>query len=125
MPRFRTLLAVACVALVADVSAPAFAVPAAEHSQQTVVTVRVSAGEFFFRLSRSKVTRGTTVVFKVKNVGQFGHDFSLRGYKKTRLLQPGQSATLRVTFRRKGRVNYLCTVPRHAESGMAGVFIVR
>jgi uncharacterized cupredoxin-like copper-binding protein len=124
MPRFRTVLAVACVALVAAVgfSTSSLAAPAA---QKATVTVNVSAGEFFFKLSKSAVKVGTTVVFKVKNVGQVAHDFKLTGYKKTPLLEPGQSASFKVTFRKKGRIQYLCTVPRHAEQGMAGAFVVK
>ena len=41
------------------------------------------------------------------------------------MLQPGKSARLTVTFRKKGRFPYLCTVPGHAAAGMKGVFVVR
>jgi len=57
----------------------------------------------------------------VKNVGKIQHDFQIKG-RKTRLLSPGQSATLRVTFVRKGNYPYICTVPGHAQAGMKGVF---
>jgi uncharacterized cupredoxin-like copper-binding protein len=40
------------------------------------------------------------------------------------VLSPGKSATLRVTFLRKGRYPYKCTVPGHAAAGMKGVFTV-
>ena len=38
------------------------------------------------------------------------------------MLSHGQSATLRVTFLRKGNYAYTCTVPGHAAAGMKGVF---
>ena len=41
------------------------------------------------------------------------------------MLQPGKSARLTVTFLKKGRFPYLCTVPGRAAAGMKGVFIVR
>ena len=66
---------------------------------------------------------GTTVIFKVTNRGKIGHDFKING-KKTRLLQPGQTQTIKVVFRRKGRLTYLCTVPGHATLGMKGSFKV-
>ena len=42
-----------------------------------------------------------------------------------RLIQPGKTAKLAVTFKKKGRYRYLCTVPGHAAAGMRGVFTVR
>lgn len=124
MSRFRVALAAALVALVATV---AFATSALARpvSHKATTTISVSAGEFFFKLSKRSVARGTTVVFKVTNKGQVTHDFSLKGYKKTPYLDPGQSATLKVTFKKAGRIAYLCTVPRHAEQGMAGTFVVK
>jgi uncharacterized cupredoxin-like copper-binding protein len=43
----------------------------------------------------------------------------------TRLLQPGKTTRLVVTFKKKGNYRYLCTVPGHAAAGMKGVFKVR
>ena len=85
-------------------------------------TVTVSATEFKFRLSRSKVPTGL-VTFKVTNRGKIAHDFKINGHK-TPLLQPGRSATLRVKFAKSGRFAYTCTVPGHAAAGMKGVVAV-
>jgi uncharacterized cupredoxin-like copper-binding protein len=90
----------------------------------TTATVRVKAGEFFFKLSTKSVARPGEVTFVVKNVGHVMHDFKIDG-EKTRLLQPGKTAKLTVRFRKKGRYPYLCTVPGHAAAGMKGVFTVR
>ena len=82
--------------------------------------VNVAASEFKFVLSKKTARRGV-VVFKVKNVGKIKHDFEITG-RKTKLLSPGLSATLRVTFLRKGSYPYKCTVRGHAAAGMKGVF---
>jgi uncharacterized cupredoxin-like copper-binding protein len=90
------------------------------------VRIKVSAGDYFFRFSTRSVKRGTTVIFSVKDVGQIPHDLTFPSLgKKTRILDPGQATTLRITFKKKGRFQYLCTVPRHAEQGMTGTFVVK
>jgi uncharacterized cupredoxin-like copper-binding protein len=87
-------------------------------------TVQVKAGEFFFKLSKTSIAKPGTVVFAVKNAGHIAHDFKIAG-KKTALIQPGKSATLKVKFAKAGKYAYLCTVPGHASAGMKGRFIVR
>jgi uncharacterized cupredoxin-like copper-binding protein len=49
-------------------------------------------------------------------LGKIKHDFEIKS-GKTKLLSPGQSATLRITFLRKGSYPYKCTVPGHAAVG--------
>lgn len=88
------------------------------HASATT-TVSVTATEFHFKLSRSSVPLGT-VVFKVVNRGKIAHDFKIAG-KKTPLISPGHSATLKVVFTKKGKVAYLCDIPGHAAAGMKGV----
>ena len=87
-------------------------------------TVQVKAGEFFFKLSKTSIAKPGTVVFTVKNAGHIAHDFKIAG-KKTALIQPGKSATLKVKFAKAGKYAYLCTVPGHASAGMKGRFTVR
>jgi len=89
------------------------------------VKITVVAREFSFAFSKPKVKVGTTVTFKVVNKGQVEHNlvFTTLG-KATALIQPGASATLKVRFRKKGRFFYICSVPRHAERGMSGSFLV-
>lgn len=81
-------------------------------------TVVVKATEFKFTLSKTSVPVGT-VIFKVENKGRIGHDFKIDG-KKTKLIAPGKSATLKVVFKKKGKYAYVCTVPGHARLGMKG-----
>jgi uncharacterized cupredoxin-like copper-binding protein len=87
--------------------------------RRAVTTVTVTATEFKFKLSRKTVPAGL-VVFHVVNRGRIKHDFKING-KRTPLIKPGRSATLRVVFSKKGRYGYLCTVPGHAAAGMKGV----
>ena len=63
------------------------------------------------------------VIFRITNAGAVEHDFEIKG-RKTRLLSHGQSATLRVSFLRKGHYPYKCTVAGHAAAGMKGVFTI-
>lgn len=86
--------------------------------------VTVSAFEMGFKLSRTTVPHGT-VTFAVDNDGKIPHDFSF-GSKGggTPLLQPGQPATLTVTFTKPGKYTFICTVEGHAEGGMIGVLTV-
>jgi len=87
-----------------------------------VKTINVAASEFKFVLSAKSAKRGV-VIFKVKNVGKLGHDFAIDG-RKTKVISPGKSATLRVVFLKKGAYPYKCTVPGHAAAGMKGVFTI-
>ena len=93
-------------------------------STATVKTVQVKGGEFFFRLSTKSIAKPCKVTFVFKNIGHLAHDFKINR-KVTRLLQPGKTTKLVVTFKKKGNYRYLCTVPGHAAAGMKGVFKVR
>jgi nitrite reductase (NO-forming) len=63
------------------------------------------------------------VIFKVENKGKIGHDFKING-KKTKIIPPGKTATLKVVFKKKGRIAYDCDIPGHAKLGMKGVLAV-
>jgi uncharacterized cupredoxin-like copper-binding protein len=113
--------------LIVAAGAVAIAVPAGSalgSAQQATLLARVnvSASEFKFVLNKKSAKRGV-VVFKVKNVGKIGHDFQISG-RKTKVISPGKSSTLRVIFLRKGHYSYKCTVSGHAAQGMKGVFTI-
>ena len=122
MKRLVLAVAVAAVAVpVASARAGSDAVkPQSAQSAALLAKVNVAASEFKFVLSKKTARRGI-VVFKIKNVGKLSHDFEIKG-RKTKMISPGQTATLRVTFLRKGSYPYKCTVPGHAAAGMKGVF---
>jgi len=83
----------------------------------TATTVLVTAKEFKFTVSKRSVAKGA-VVFKVTNKGALPHDFKIAG-KKTPMLKPGKSYTLRATLTKGAKV-YICTVSGHAAAGMKG-----
>lgn len=102
----------------------AIALPASGAS--TATTVNVTAGkpmELRFTLSKKSVAKGA-VTFKVTNKGALEHDFKIGG-KVTKKLEPGQTVTLKVTFKKAGKFPFLCTVPGHAAGGMGGVLAVK
>jgi uncharacterized cupredoxin-like copper-binding protein len=124
----RLMIGVLVAAALAPVSASAQAsrLPAqsrAARSATLLAKVKVTASDFKFVLSTKTAKRGV-VTFTVTNVGKLKHDFEISG-RKTKLLSHGQSATLRVTFLRKGAYPYKCTVPGHAALGMKGVFTIK
>ena len=90
----------------------------------SATTISVTGKEFSFHLSKTSISRPGTVTFRFRNVGTMKHDFKIGG-KRTPLIGPHKTATLRVSFHEKGRFRYLCTVPGHAQAGMKGVFTVR
>jgi uncharacterized cupredoxin-like copper-binding protein len=113
----RLMVALAGVGIIAGAFLPVSSAKApSAHSR---VTITVVAREFSFKLSKQTVPVGTTVVFKVTNKGKISHNFSIAG-KKTPNLLPGKSATVTVTFKKKGKFAYLCTIPGHAAAGMKG-----
>jgi plastocyanin len=115
----RTALVLTAVAAVLAV----FTAPAGARQKLGPTKVNVAASEFKFVLSKKSASRGI-VTFKVTNVGAVQHDFEISG-RKTKMLSHGQSATLRVTFLRKGAYPYKCTVAGHAAAGMKGVFTIK
>jgi uncharacterized cupredoxin-like copper-binding protein len=120
-PLLIGVLASAAIASAAQASIHP-ALTRSSHDAALLKRVNVAASEFKFVLNAKSAKRGV-VVFRVTNVGKIKHDFEIKG-RKTRLLSHGQSATLRVTFLRKGKYPYKCTVKGHAGAGMKGVFTI-
>jgi uncharacterized cupredoxin-like copper-binding protein len=114
------------LAIVAALAPLALAIPAgAQQSAARATTITVTAGkpsEFRFTLSKKTAVKGT-VTFKITNKGNLPHDFKISGHK-TKLLSPGQSQSLKITFTKAGSFPYLCTVTGHAAAGMKGTFKV-
>ena len=122
MARYR----IGLLLLVAASSVLAWTLPAgARQSTVRATTITVTAAkpsEFRFTLSKKIVPHGT-VTFKVTNKGNLPHDFKILGHK-TRLLSPLQTQSLKVTFTKKGKYAYVCTVTGHAVAGMKGTLTV-
>ena len=120
----RSFLALTVVALVAAALVQFASAQGDRRSTETATTVQVKGGEFFFRLSTKSMAKPAKVTFVFKNIGHVAHDFKING-KQTPLLTPGKTAKLVVSFKKKGKYPYLCTVPGHAAAGMKGTFTVR
>ena len=116
------VIVVVAAAIAATDAAARIGAPATHQRGALIAKVNVAASEFKFVLNKKSAKRGV-VIFKVTNVGKISHDFKIKN-RKTRMLSHGQSATLRVTFLRKGSYPYSCTVPGHAAAGMKGVFTI-
>jgi uncharacterized cupredoxin-like copper-binding protein/mono/diheme cytochrome c family protein len=106
------------------------------HAAAKVTVVTVTAGkpsELAFKLSKLSALPVGAVTFRVKNAGALSHDFKLCTTtvttsaknacvgKVTKMLKAGQSTTLAVVLKRKGKYEFLCTVPGHAGAGMKGL----
>ena len=111
--RFAPLV---CAALLAGAGA------ASARPSSTVNTVKVTAKEYRFVLSTSKVPAGR-VKFVIKDTGSSQHDFAIAGHT-SKTIGPGQSTTMTVTLR-KGKYPYRCTVDSHAELGMRACCVSR
>ena len=113
------LVAVGAAGLAAGVfTGSGAASPKTAKAPAVTTKVTVAASEFKFKLSKTKVPVGT-VIFTVVNRGKISHDFKIAG-KKTKSLLPGQKATLKIKFGKKGRFAYICSLPGHAGAGMKG-----
>ena len=120
----RSVSMLAAVAAAALVLIPLASARLDRQTATRTATVTVKGGEFFFRLSTKSVRKPEKVTFVFKNVGHVRHDFRING-KQTPLTRPGKTARLVVTFKKKGKYPYRCTVPGHAAAGMKGLFTVR
>ena len=96
---------VSLLAAVAVVAATLFVVVPFASARTAATTIKVTAKDFKFVLSKKSAT----------------HDFKIAG-KKTKLLGPGKSATLTVTLKKGKKYTYICTVPGHVQLGMKGSF---
>jgi plastocyanin len=125
--RIALLGLAATVAVVAVGAGSSLAASSGAKKVVKPTTITVKASEFKFVLSSKTVAKPGKVVFKVTNVGTEAHNFViLSGINKaTPLIQPKKTATLTVTFKKKGKYTYECTVGEHAEEGMLGVLTVK
>jgi|SRR5436190_6725003 len=98
---------------------------AASRRRTEAPVVTVTAGkptEFAFTLSKSSGLPDL-VAFKVTNRGALAHAFTIGG-AATRVLAPGRSALLTVTFAKPGSYEYRSSLPGQAAKGMRGRVVV-
>jgi uncharacterized cupredoxin-like copper-binding protein len=110
------------------------AVFSTHSTKATVITVVAGKpSELRFQLSKSTNLKVGTYIFKVTNKGLGFHTFKFCAVpvktaakntcvgKVTKLLHPGQSASVTVTIKKAGKYEFLCSVPGHAAGGMKGL----
>jgi plastocyanin len=100
-----------------------FAATASAMAAPKKVSVTLSEFKIAFTPKTFKV--GDKVTFVVTNKGVTGHDFDIAGVKNMPVIAGGKKFTYTVTFKKKGKFRYVCTVPRHPELGMAGTLTVK
>jgi plastocyanin len=114
------LLVVLALLLFASVAATV-----GRSTDQSATRLTVTGGEYYFKLSKAKVPRGTVYVTFV-NAGTEAHDLKFSGKQPmTRVLTPGAKQTVKLVFSKRGRYAFLCTVGEHALKGMHGTLVVR
>ena len=93
---------------------------ASSHSSNAVL-VTVTMTDYHFKLSKTTgYKHGVAYTFKSINKGHAYHNFDMQGLKATKVGSPGKVSSFTVTFKKAGKYQYICDVPRHAELGMAG-----
>ena len=119
MLKIKLLTGAVALAAAAVLALPTLAAPTAQ-------TIRVVEREYGISLSARP--KAGAAVFVVRNSGEDGHDFWLRGGGKTyrsRVLATGGTARLNVKLRKGVRYQYWCGVGSHASKGMRGSFVAR
>ena len=113
------------LSLIATVAA-AVSLAAVAQSATTAQTVRVTEVDYLIRLS-AKPKPGA-VKFVVRNSGDDGHDFWVKGGGKTwktRVIGEAGAASLTATLRKGVRYSFWCAVGSHRSKGMSGSFVAR
>ena len=101
---------------------------AAAPSSSKIVTKNVTVTMTDYKFRRSFIgpyKRGVKYVFKTVNKGNALHNFDLQKVKAGKVVASGRSYTFAVIFKKAGKVQFICDVPRHAELGMAGKLTVK
>lgn len=119
------LMLAACALLAAGV---ALAVAADSGDAATRNYVQVSAREYYYGLSRTKVKPGTTT-FELVNYGEDDHDLAIRRkgssvVKTMADVGPGERGRMTTKLRR-GTYVLWCTITDHRERGMRASLRVR
>ena len=99
---------------------------AATGSTKATKTITVTATDFHFKISPTTgLKHGVAYTIKFTNKGAALHNFDIQGVKATKIIPGGKTVTMKVTFKKAGKYQYVCDVPRHIELGMAGTLKVK
>ena len=89
-------------------------------------TVQISAKEFSLTPSTVNVPKTGTYAFAVTNDGSTAHALEVEGNgieEKTGKIEPGATATLRVTLSKDGSYEMYCPIDGHRGQGMEGTIV--
>ncbi len=95
---------------------------AVTHVSRAPTAIGIGEREFAIGVYRPRVHPGA-LKFTIRNLGEDVHDLVVRRKGKrvgglATAVKPGQTATLRLTLRRIGRYQLVCTVADHEARGM-------
>ncbi|GEM_PF-2820409 len=93
-----------------------------------VERIHLLAGEYWFNETNPNitVTKGSTVIVSITNVGEIVHTFKvLQVSDDSGNIFPGQTVEVEFIAGQAGTYRYICTIPGHADLGMKGWFIIR
>src|SRR4029079_14867024 len=83
------------------------------------------SGERRFPPADIRIDAGQTVVLSFTNQDAVFHDWKVQGLANVDAgARPGQTQKIRFRIDEPGSYQIVCTVPGHAEAGMAGTLIV-
>jgi uncharacterized cupredoxin-like copper-binding protein len=118
---------IAPVAVILALVVSSFALAAKQATSVTApIKITATLSDYAFKFSRGSVPKGSTVIFTLKNTGTVQHNIDFVGTgKRSALIAPGGTGTLKVTFAKKGSVQVVCDVPRHIQLGMVSSFKVK
>lgn len=100
--------------------------PATTQAGAASQTVAIGASEFKFSPATVRVKPGE-VTFKLSNTGGAPHALEIEGQgieEETDTVEPGASATLKVTLSKPGTYEFYCPVADHKQRGMTGELTV-
>ncbi len=87
-------------------------------------TVAIQASDFKFEPNNIKAYRGDTIVFKIENITNTGHNFTMkdpRGQKIQNMdIPPKKTVEVKISFPETGEYDFYCDEPFHAFLGMKG-----
>jgi uncharacterized cupredoxin-like copper-binding protein len=100
-------------------AAPATPAAAASGDQ----TVAMEAGNFYFKPNAVTIPANSPVTFKIQNVAEIPHNFSIDALRISTDLPPGSTTDVKVEGA-AGSYEYYCNLPGHKAAGMFGTLTV-
>jgi uncharacterized cupredoxin-like copper-binding protein len=86
-------------------------------------TVTMEAGNFYFKPKDVTIPANTPVIFKITNVAEIPHNFSIDNLAISVALDPGKTTDVTVNAP-AGTYQFYCNLPGHRAAGMEGTLTV-